>query len=82
MILNAQAQASIYVQSAISGHHARLTKAHNEMAEFNGLYEQFARNPQLIIAGNFRGRIGSIIAQSGGSIIVPDGSEAPVILLP
>ena len=82
LILNAQAQASALKQSAISGQHERLTRIHSEMAEFNGLYELFAINPQLIMAGNFRERVGAVIAQSGGAIIVPHGSEAPVLMLP
>ena len=81
LILNAQAQASALKQSAISDQHERLTRVHNEMAEFNGLYQQFTINPQLIIAGNFRERAGRIIGQSGGAVIVPQGSESPLILL-
>lgn len=80
--LNAQAQAGAYTQTAISYQHSRLTRAHNEMAEFNGIYELFAINPQLIMAGTFRERIGRVFAQSGGSIIIPEGSESPLILLP
>ena len=81
-IFDAQAQASAYKQSAISDQHQRLTRVHSEMAEFNGIVELFAINPQLIMAGTFRERIGRVIAQSGGAVIVPEGSEAPLVLLP
>ena len=81
LILSAQAEARAYTQAAISDQHEELTKVHGEMAEFNGVYDLYMINPQLIIAGNFRERLGAIIAQSGGSIIVPDGSEPPYILL-
>jgi membrane protease subunit HflK len=81
-IINAQAQAGSYTQSAISDQHSRLAEAHDKMAEFNGIYDLYAVNPQLVMAGSFRERLGAIIAQSGGSIIVPQGSASPVILLP
>ena len=82
LILGAQAEAGAYTQTAISEQHVMLTKARGEMAEFNGIYDLYARNPELIIAGNFRERLGAVIAQSGGSIIVPEGGELPLILLP
>ena len=82
LILSAQAQASALKQSAISAQHAALSRVHSEMADFNGLYELFAINPQLVMAGSFRERVGAIFAQAGRSIIVPEGSVSPVILLP
>jgi regulator of protease activity HflC (stomatin/prohibitin superfamily) len=82
LFLNAQAQAGAYTQSAISNQHERLTKVHNEMAEFTGIYEQYEINPRLIVAGNLMERAGSIISQAGASIIIPDGSEPPLIILP
>jgi membrane protease subunit HflK len=81
-ILNAQAIASAYTQNAISDHHARLAQARDNMAEFNGIYDLYVLNPQLIRAGIFRERVGAIIAQSGGSIIIPEGGESPGMLLP
>ena len=82
LLLNAQAEAGAVKQTAITEQNARLTKVYGEIAEFNGIYDQYVINPQIILAGNFRERVGRIIAQSGGSIIVPDGVESPVILLP
>ena len=82
MIINAQAQARAYRQTAISDHNVRLSQVYDRMAEFNGIYDLYRINPQLIISGNFRERAARIIAQSGGSVIVPNNSESPIILLP
>ena len=81
-VVSAQAQASAYTQSAITDQHTRLAEVHDTIAEFNGLHDIYVVNPQLIRAGVFSERVGRVIAQSGGSIIVPDGSESPVIVLP
>ena len=81
VILKAQAEARSYTQSAISDQHVRLTTAHIEMAEFNGIYDLYAINPQMIISGIFKERAAAIIAKSGGSIIIPEGDKSPVILL-
>jgi len=81
-VLRAQAQASAVTQTAISGQAERLSRVHNEIAEFNGLYDQFTRNPEVIMAGTFRARAAAIISRAGNTIIVPDGSESPLILLP
>jgi len=82
LILSAQADAGSYTHIALLNQNIRLAEVHSEMAEFHGILDQYVRSPEIIIAGNFRRRIGAIIAQSGGSIIVPEGSEAPIILVP
>jgi len=81
-LLGAQAAASTLKQTAISEQAERLTKARSEMAQFNGLYEQYARNPQIIMSGTFRQRAGAIVKKAGKSIIVPAGEQTPTILLP
>jgi len=81
-ILSAQAQSSAAKQDAISYQNEKITKARAEMAEFYGLYNQYARNPQIIINGTFRQRTAAVFAMTGASIIVPQGSGAPVIVLP
>ena len=81
LILNAQALSSVYTQTAISDQHLRLSEVHDIMAEFNGIFDLYVTNPQLIMAGVFRERLGAIIAKTGGSIIVPEGSDLPNILL-
>lgn len=82
LLLSAQAGASAYKQSAISAQHEMLTRVHSEMAEFNGLVDLFAINPQLIMAGSFRERVSAVITQSGGAVIIPQGSDLPFILFP
>ena len=82
LMLGAEGEASAYTQTAISDQYERLIKVHDNIAEFNGLYDLYSINPNLIMAGTFRERMSAIIAQSGGSIIIPEGSEAPLILLP
>jgi len=81
-LLGAQAAASSLKQTAISDQAARLSKAHSEMAQFNGLYDQYARNPQIIMAGTFRQRVGEVMKKAGKSIVVPSGTETPTMLLP
>jgi membrane protease subunit HflK len=80
-ILGAQAAASTLKQTAVSEQAARLTKARNEMAEFNGLYDQYTRNPQIILSGTFRQRLAAVLKKAGKSIVVPAGAEIPVFLL-
>ncbi|MCL2373903.1 MAG: protease modulator HflK [Treponema sp.] len=81
-VLRAEASSSALRQGAITAQASRLSRAHRDMAEFNGLYEQFTRNPSMIITGTFRERAAAILSQAGNTIIVPDGGDAPIILLP
>jgi len=81
-ILGAQAAAGALKQTAVSQQALRLTKVRGEMAEFNGLYDQYARNPQIIMSGTFRQRVAAILKKAGKSIVVPAGAETPAILLP
>jgi len=81
-ILEAQAAATALKQTAVSQQAEKLTKARGEMAEFNGLYDQYSRNPQIIMSGTFRQRAGGVLKKAGKSVIVPAGSESPVFVLP
>jgi regulator of protease activity HflC (stomatin/prohibitin superfamily) len=81
-ILNAQAEAKAAKQNAIADQNAKLIRARDEMAEFYGLYGQYQRNPQIIMAGTFRQRAAAVFAKTGASIVVPGNREAPVIVLP
>jgi len=81
-ILRAEAAKSALGQSAISEQAARLSRVHREIAEFNGLYDQFTRNPRIIVEGTFRARAAAVMATAGNVIVVPDGGEAPLIVLP
>lgn len=81
-ILGAEAAGNTLKQTAISEQAERLTKARAEMAEFNGLYDQYARNPQIIMSGTFRQRAGAVLKKTGKSIVIPAGAETPTFLLP
>jgi len=81
-VLGAQGAANNLKQTAVSEQAAKLTKARAEMAEFNGLYEQYARNPQIIMSGTFRQRVGAVLKKAGKSIVIPAGGEPPTFLLP
>jgi membrane protease subunit HflK len=81
-VLGAQGAANVLKQTAISDQAARLIKARNEMAEFNGLYDQYARNPQIIMSGTFRQRVGAVLKKAGKSIVIPAGAQPPTFLLP
>jgi membrane protease subunit HflK len=81
-ILGAEAAANLLKQTAISEQSARLIKARGEMAEFNGLYDQYTRNPQIIMNGTFRQRVGAVLKKAGKAIVLPAGTEAPAFLLP
>jgi membrane protease subunit HflK len=81
-ILAAQAEASSARQTAIADQNAKLIRARDEMAEFYGLYSQYALNPQIIMAGTFRQRAAAVFAKTGASIVVPGNREAPGIVLP
>ena len=82
IITEAKSTASVYKQDAIAAQNDRLAKVHNEMAEFNGLYDQYTKNPQIIIDGTFRERVNVLLKNMGSSVIVPEGGTVPVIILP
>jgi len=81
-LIGAEAAANTLKQTAISQQAEKLTKAGSEMAEFYGLYDQYARNPQIIMSGTFRQRAGAVLKKAGKSIVIPAGTEAPTFLLP
>jgi len=81
-LLRAEAAASAVRQSAVSAQAERLSRVHSDIAEFNGLYDQFTSNPSMIMAGTFRERAAAVLSRAGSTIIVPDGAETPLIILP
>ena len=82
LMLNAQALASETKQNAILEQTRRLTTVHSHMAEFNGLYDQYQIDPQIIYSGVFRQRVTAVVSQAGQSIIIPDDNIPPTIILP
>jgi len=81
-LVGAEAAANTLKQTAISQQAEKSTKARGEMAEFYGLYDQYSRNPQIIMSGTFRQRVGAVLKKAGKSIVIPAGSEAPNFFLP
>ena len=81
-LMSAQVWASNLKGEATVKQTQRLNKAHTEMAEFNGLLDQYARNPQIVITGNFRQRITELLGRTGKTLIVPERGMPPVIVLP
>jgi len=81
-LLGAEAAANTLKQTAVSQQAEKLTKANGEMAEFYGLYDQYTRNPQIIMSGTFRQRVGAVLKKAGKSIVIPAGAQAPTFLLP
>ena len=82
LVLNAEAESNSHVQNAVIEQFMALSRVHAEMAEFNGLLPVFAINPDLVIRGILSERLGAIYSQSGGTIIIPDVEETPLIMLP
>jgi len=82
ILLSAETQANDYKQNAVHAQSAGITEAQEEIAEFNGLYEQYIKNKQIITTGIFRQRASAILAKMGGSVIIPESGSAPVIILP
>ena len=79
-LLDAEAQAEALIQGARSKQSELLTRAYNEMAEFDGLYEQYVRNPDAVTDGVFRLRVGVVLAKMGATRVIPEGGSPTVIL--
>lgn len=78
----AESESKALKQTAISDRALKLTKTHDYMAEFNGVYDQYVQDPQVVMNGTFRQRVTGILAKMGGSVIVPEGGRVPLIVLP
>lgn len=80
-IPKAQGNADQLIRDANINQSNMLIRANQEVAEFEGLYNQYAQNPRAVMDGTFRKRIGQVLTQMGAEIIIPnDGS--PKIILP
>ncbi|QSX06122.1 protease modulator HflK [Sedimentibacter sp. zth1] len=80
-ILKSEADANNYLQTAKTNQFEKISQAKKEIAEFNGLYQQYTKNESSVINSVFRQRVIKILDKMGTSIIVPDG-KSPVIVLP
>jgi membrane protease subunit HflK len=81
-IPKAQAESDSLVSEAKKNQSEKLAKANEEVAEFNGLYEQYRANPEVIKNGVFRSRVSKVLTEAGATIIVPDGNESAKVILP
>ena len=80
-ILEAEGQADEAVNRALVDQSSRLSEANDEMAEFQGLYEEYVMNPQVVLDGVFRERASDILTEMGATVVVPqDGT--PILYLP
>ncbi len=79
----AQAQAKELVDGANAAQSAAVAKATAVAEEFNGLYQQYIRNPGVIYNGVFRTRVSKVLQQSGATVVVPEtDGGSPRLLLP
>ncbi|HML38484.1 MAG TPA: FtsH protease activity modulator HflK [Bacillota bacterium] len=81
-IPEAQAQAGALVQGASVNQVEAVSKARAQVAEFEGLYKQYEKNPNMIMDSVFRLRIGKVLAKMGMSAVLPQDGEPPRLLLP
>ncbi len=81
-LLKAESDANNYKQNAISKQQYKLVDVHGEIAEFNGVYDQYVKDPQIIINGTFRQRVSGILSRMGATVIVPQDGKPPIIVLP
>lgn len=81
-IPKAQADSDSLVSEAKQKQAERIAKANEEVAEFNGLYEQYKANPDVVKNGVFRSRVSKVLADAGATIIVPDDKEGAKVILP
>ena len=81
-IPKAQAESDSLVSGAKKNQSEKIAKANDEVAEFNGLYEQYKANPDVIKNGVFRSRVSKVLTEAGATIIVPDGNDSTKVILP
>ena len=81
-IPKAQAASDSLVSEAKKNQAEKIAKANEEVAEFNGFYEQYKANPDVIKNGVFRSRVSKVLTDAGATIIVPDGNESAKVILP
>ena len=81
-IPKAQADSDSLVSEAKKTQAEKIAKANEEVAEFNGLYEQYKANPEVVKNGVFRSRVSKVLKDAGATIIVPDGEEGAKVILP
>lgn len=79
-LLEAEARSEALIQEARSKQSELLTRAYNEVAEFDGLLGQYRENPNAVMDGVFRLRVADVLARMGATVVVPEGGSPTVIL--
>jgi membrane protease subunit HflK len=82
VVPEAQAEADALIQKASVNRAETVGKAKAEIAEFNGLYKQYEKTPNIIMDGIFRQRIAAILTKMGTSVVIPENGDPPRLLLP
>ncbi|MBQ6020594.1 MAG: FtsH protease activity modulator HflK [Clostridia bacterium] len=79
----AESDARKLIDDAKANQSSAVAKATAIAEQFNGLSAQYAANPAVVRNGVFRKRLAALIAQSGKTVVIPDGeSGAPKVVLP
>ena len=81
-IPQAEAEAQSLVSTAKTNSSDRQTKASEEVAVFNGLYEQYKASPEVVMNSAFRLRVAEALKKTGATVIVPDGGDGAKVILP
>lgn len=81
-IPDAQARADSLYQDALVNQEEALSRAKDAIAQFDGLYSQYSKTPNIIYDSIFRQRISSLLKKSGASIVVDKSGESAKLLLP
>jgi membrane protease subunit HflK len=76
----AQSRAQQLVENAKSRQNEALAAARTDIAAFDGLYVQYAQNPDMVNEGVFRSRIGVLLSKM--RVVIRDDKNSPRLLLP
>ena len=60
----------------------RINKANDYIAEFNGLFEEYQSNRDVVYERVFREKVTQILNKMGGKIVVPEDGGTPTVFLP
>jgi membrane protease subunit HflK len=76
----AQSKAQQLTENAKSRQNEEIAAARTDIATFDGLYAQYAQNPNIVNEGVFRGRIGALLSKM--RLVVQESENSPRLLLP
>lgn len=80
-ILDAESKAEALIQDAHKTQSERIAQARDRMAEFEGMYQQYRKSPEVIKNSIFRTRVANIINKMGTTMVIPDNGRTPRIIL-